>query len=562
MDEKEYEKLINTNKKLKNELNEKNKAFDAIVKETFNRANEVYNYCKDGIDNMALKLSSNFDELNKINKLNVDNYIKTHEEFVKEYSTIQNNRIEKLNNELNGINKELELKNELIENNLKNKIKLEKYISDLESRIVEYVNMDLKLQENDKLISEINELLNSKNSIISSNNLELKSLMEKCLEHEQNIKSMNMIMEVLTKDNENYKRLIAEEKNKSNQTFANNQEMVLTIEKKEYEIICLKNQITEYKNKLIVLENTINENKILIDDIYKRNEELTSQIINESTRYSQLSIEKSNLENDLVIIKKELDTKRNKLEKLELNFHDELKSIHNISNNELNKNKKEFENKIKDIEKETEEKILKSEKYYLASIEDYEKKIIAFKNRIDSSIEVESINRTEIRKYIDNEIKYKREIMDFEKSLAQIDESHKRELNNLRKNNDTRISIIIEEKDELEKKYKNIFNEKNDKIVELTKVLAMSKDTVTSLTNDREELIKKFNNKSADYNDLLNKFGSIMNNQKELSNERDRLRNELDELNKKFYTQSNQLSELIEKKSFMGRSNKNNSISK
>ena len=343
--------LIEQNELLKNEKEEINKEA-SNYKNKYNLIMKEQKKTKMLLEDISLKYNTNIsfqDELQK-QKIKISNLISENEELK---NKIEENQTIKLKENLSLLENNLKQKekenNELkgLLDNKKNDI--EKYLKDIKSLKEENLKLNFQISEEsekNKILSNKFESLNNNYNLLKEHNIKIENIEKKIME--ENLLHLEKIKN-LEESNENHIREINDIKTKKEE------------EKKIYNEQLKNNE-----------KNYVINNKALNEEINKNKKEL--EILNLEVGNLKIKLEqKSNENNNLISINKEINSKLNELEKDKINKNEEneklqleKEEIAKKLNTEINKinedyiniveknnnNIKELNNKIKDLIKE------------------------------------------------------------------------------------------------------------------------------------------------------------------------------------------------------------------
>ena len=412
---KELKNLLNDYKKEKKALNEEKNKLLNIEKEKLQKAlNE-----KEDLKIQYKSLQQNINAL-KNNKNTTDQKILN----IKAQTDKQIKELMEQNRNLN--NAKILLENE-------NKDKEDQLIA-LDIKIKE---MSMKYQKKlgelkNNYSSEKNSNMRSFNEKIKLKEEEIEKLRIKNKSLEENIKSLNDIIELNNK-----------QKQEKEELTQNMKKLLDQISTKDKEIFELKNEVTDLNNKLITERNERETQNMLKGrtekDLRNKNNELQNIINQKDNELSELRTKYDNLKYN----SKKLQPK--------IHFIADSDDENDFDNDKDNGNNEMLVNKIKDIQKtykEREEKILKEKNEEIKRLK-MRNKELAGENYTDGN------HNNEIKKYI-NEINRLKNI----NTNLEEDLGYYKELNNRYLDNDKRTTIFETENIKLQ----NLLQQRNDEI--------------------------------------------------------------------------------------------------
>ena len=463
-----------------------------------------------------------------------------------------NNNINDYNNEFK--NEALAYKNNLYKNQIKD---LEFQIDDLKSTITV---LEKTLDDSNKQIDELQGNKNNISNIESKNyinlNNELKkinnNLQQKIKLNDSKIENCNKENLMLKQENIKYKLKISE----------NNNELIKQkeyINKLENEIKEKKENIEEIKNKKNNIDNNekvnylkiIEENKkdILLKE--KNINELNEKINNQNKDYT-IKIKNLNEKNNILsqnLIDKEAEIK-NLINKNELQNNEILNLKNIINNNEKDSKIKEYENKINNNKQIIDnlndllnkEKNNNNEKNEL--INKYKNEINELNRKKDDNNNILNDNNILINNLKEEKMKLNDEIVQLKNKISVIEE----EKNDIQKNNE----LNNNDKNEEIEKIKNELDEKNKYINELRNKVINLESQYDKLKLKEDNIIIENESLSKELNIYKNKCDKL---QIDYNLNNYNLSKELNELNKKYNIineESKQINELkIEKEKML-----------
>ena len=442
----ELKNLVNDFKKEKKKLmEEKNTLISQYKEQIQNIKNE-----KEDIQIQLMTLQQNMDTLEN-NKSSVDQKVIN----IKNQTDKQ---IKELSQQIKNLNNiKFELENE-------NKIKDEK-IMNLERKNNE-ISMNYKKQLNEmdsNFSSEKNNVLYNHTNQLNQKEEEIQKLNVKIRSMEENIQSLNEIIEVMKRENR---------ENNGNSVTENMSKLLEQISEKDKKIFNLQKELNELNNKI----NTDMDNKNTQNMLSTINEKELKNNINE---LQKIINDKDNELNDLRIKYDTLKYESSKF-KTKMDYNGEEQFDEN--NNEI------FINQLKEIQKtykEREEKLINEKN------EEIRKLKLRNKDLFRESV-LENNNSIDITKYI-NEINRLKSI----NSSLEEDLNYYKELNSKFLDNEKKSTIYENENAQL----KNLLHQKNNEIDNmqrkekdlaqqnkfLEKQLVDTKDNLGNVLNDLAE---------------------------------------------------------------------------
>lgn len=541
---KDYDKLesiISTKEFLIQELNNDIK----IKNETIHRNNSTIANLKTQLQNMQNDISLKIDLIN-----NAKNIKQKDETNVFKTKTLQN-EIEKIK----GINIKLKSQCENYQNLLREK---EEKIRGIENKNKELV-IELRNSSDisDKNMVKIQNDIKKNSETIKSLEKEMK---QKDINYKEQISFLNgtiekdkKIIDELSKIKDKYEKQIQlytneiENKKKDNANDNTINILKLNISQYQHEIetkdYAIKNYIKEI-NELKLSNKELNEKlssyinkdkgrKSQVEIIEQLKKEIQSKdesinVLNGvikgkdqanyelNQKYMKLKKEKNSFEEQNALLVKEIEEKKNELEKANEAKTELCSKIEQLTLQEQNENGKisEVKNSYETLQlviKEKTDKINQLERSISKIKSEYEQKEEDYKKNIDLLISEKSIIENEYKKKIDeirednnnNENKYKKKIEEIENENVKVVKEKDNDIVNLKQNLE---KLIKENKDTL-------FN--ND---ELNKQIQENKTTI-------DELEKKLNNDKEKYEKEVNELTQNNNN---IIKERDKLIKERD----------------------------------
>ena len=443
-------------------------------------------------DEKILKINNEMNNLIKEKEL----LIKSNEKKEKEIISLKNHKTE----EFNGINKKYE---EILDkyNSLKKEQeeKEQNLLNEKNNLENKYQNLDKSLKEKNKEITN----LKSKFEEIERNLNEIKLLNEeyktKLINREESLKEyQNKIEEI---ENKHKKEIDILEKNNENhdKKINDNKNIILL---KEIEIDNLKNDNikmkTEIENKekeLLKANMELNKSNQYVDELKKSLDNLKIKINEKDNQFIEINQKNKNLENineqnNKLLIKYKEDLEKAKNEKIE--NEQNLKAISNINENEI----AQLNSQLSELKKNFDEKNKENEKLL---------KELEMKNsKLEENEKLFEKMKIEEQKYqnLQQKLKYNEEKL---------------------KNNQNLINNYKSQFDELKNNFKNSMKDKEDQINdiisnydnEIKKLKVESKNINSESENVKSELIKikQLNEQLASKNNQLNNIIQIKNNE-------------------------------------------------
>ena len=459
----ELKNLVNDFKKEKKKLmEEKNTLISQYKEQIQNIKNE-----KEDIQIQLMTLQQNMDTLEN-NKSSVDQKVIN----IKNQTDKQ---IKELSQQIKNLNNiKFELENE-------NKIKDEK-IMNLERKNNE-ISMNYKKQLNEmdsNFSSEKNNVLYNHTNQLNQKEEEIQKLNVKIRSMEENIQSLNEIIEVMKRENR---------ENNGNSVTENMSKLLEQISEKDKKIFNLQKELNELNNKI----NTDMDNKNTQNMLSTINEKELKNNINE---LQKIINDKDNELNDLRIKYDTLKYESSKF-KTKMDYNGEEQFDEN--NNEI------FINQLKEIQKtykEREEKLINEKN------EEIRKLKLRNKDLFRESV-LENNNSIDITKYI-NEINRLKSI----NSSLEEDLNYYKELNSKFLDNEKKSTIYENENAQL----KNLLHQKNNEIDNMQR---KEKD----LAQQNKFLEKQLVDTKDNLGNVLNDLAEAESNCAKLEEEKNKLKN-------------------------------------
>ena len=437
----ELKNLLNDFKKEKKALNEEKNKLLNIEREKLQKAlNEKeelqiqYNSLQQNIN--ILKNNKNTTEQKIMNiKAQTDKQIKELTEKVRNLSNIKM----RLENE----DKEKEEKIIILDR------KIKEMTINYQKKLAE-INNNFSYEKNNNM-RNYNEKLKLKEEEVVKLNIKIKSM-------EENIQSLNEIIEINDK-----------QKGEKEEMTENMKKLLDQISKKDKQIIELRNEVSDLNNKILTEINDRKTQNMLngrTEKDLKNNINELQNIINQK-------------DNELLELRTKYDNLKYNSNKLKPKIHFIEDSDDEYENNKDNGNNEMLLNQIKDIQKtykEREEKLLKEKN------EEIQK--LRMRNKdLERESYIDSKNNYDIKKYI-NEIKRLKTI----NTNLEEDLGYYKELNNKYVNNEKRTTVFETENIKLQ----NLLQQKNEEIDSMKikhKKLEEEKSTLeTQLVNSKGKL--------------------------------------------------------------------------
>ena len=459
----ELKNLVNDFKKEKKKLmEEKNTLISQYKEQIQNIKNE-----KEDIQIQLMTLQQNMDTLEN-NKSSVDQKVIN----IKNQTDKQ---IKELSQQIKNLNNiKFELENE-------NKLKDEK-IMNLELKNNE-ISMNYKKQLNEmdsNFSSEKNNVLYNHTNQLNQKEEEIQKLNVKIRSMEENIQSLNEIIEVMKRENR---------ENNGNSVTENMSKLLEQISEKDKKIFNLQKELNELNNKI----NTDMDNKNTQNMLSTINEKELKNNINE---LQKIINDKDNELNDLRIKYDTLKYESSKF-KTKMDYNGEEQFDEN--NNEI------FINQLKEIQKtykEREEKLINEKN------EEIRKLKLRNKDLFRESV-LENNNSIDITKYI-NEINRLKSI----NSSLEEDLNYYKELNSKFLDNEKKSTIYENENAQL----KNLLHQKNNEIDNMQR---KEKD----LAQQNKFLEKQLVDTKDNLGNVLNDLAEAESNCAKLEEEKNKLKN-------------------------------------
>ena len=442
----ELKNLVNDFKKEKKKLmEEKNTLISQYKEQIQNIKNE-----KEDIQIQLMTLQQNMDTLEN-NKSSVDQKVIN----IKNQTDKQIKELSQQIKNLNNIKFELENENKLKDEKIMNLERKNNEISMNYKKQLNEMDSNFSSEKNNVLYNHTNQL-NQKEEEIQKLNVKIRSM-------EENIQSLNEIIEVMKRENR---------ENNGNSVTENMSKLLEQISEKDKKIFNLQKELNELNNKI----NTDMDNKNTQNMLSTINEKELKNNINE---LQKIINDKDNELNDLRIKYDTLKYESSKF-KTKMDYNGEEQFDEN--NNEI------FINQLKEIQKtykEREEKLINEKN------EEIRKLKLRNKDLFRESV-LENNNSIDITKYI-NEINRLKSI----NSSLEEDLNYYKELNSKFLDNEKKSTIYENENAQL----KNLLHQKNNEIDNmqrkekdlaqqnkfLEKQLVDTKDNLGNVLNDLAE---------------------------------------------------------------------------
>ena len=459
----ELKNLVNDFKKEKKKLmEEKNTLISQYKEQIQNIKNE-----KEDIQIQLMTLQQNMDTLEN-NKSSVDQKVIN----IKNQTDKQIKELSQQIKNLNNIKFELENENKLKDEKIMNLERKNNEISMNYKKQLNEMDSNFSSEKNNVLYNHTNQL-NQKEEEIQKLNVKIRSM-------EENIQSLNEIIEVMKRENR---------ENNGNSVTENMSKLLEQISEKDKKIFNLQKELNELNNKI----NTDMDNKNTQNMLSTINEKELKNNINE---LQKIINDKDNELNDLRIKYDTLKYESSKF-KTKMDYNGEEQFDEN--NNEI------FINQLKEIQKtykEREEKLINEKN------EEIRKLKLRNKDLFRESV-LENNNSIDITKYI-NEINRLKSI----NSSLEEDLNYYKELNSKFLDNEKKSTIYENENAQL----KNLLHQKNNEIDNMQR---KEKD----LAQQNKFLEKQLVDTKDNLGNVLNDLAEAESNCAKLEEEKNKLKN-------------------------------------
>ena len=459
----ELKNLVNDFKKEKKKLmEEKNTLISQYKEQIQNIKNE-----KEDIQIQLMTLQQNMDTLEN-NKSSVDQKVIN----IKNQTDKQIKELSQQIKNLNNIKFELENENKLKDEKIMNLERKNNEISMNYKKQLNEMDSNFSSEKNNVLYNHTNQL-NQKEEEIQKLNVKIRSM-------EENIQSLNEIIEVMKRENR---------ENNGNSVTENMSKLLEQISEKDKKIFNLQKELNELNNKI----NTDMDNKNTQNMLSTINEKELKNNINE---LQKIINDKDNELNDLRIKYDTLKYESSKF-KTKMDYNGEEQFDEN--NNEI------FINQLKEIQKtykEREEKLINEKN------EEIRKLKLRNKDLFRESV-LENNNSIDITKYI-NEINRLKSI----NSSLEEDLNYYKELNSKFLDNEKKSTIYESENAHL----KNLLHQKNNEIDNMQR---KEKD----LAQQNKFLEKQLVDTKDNLGNVLNDLAEAESNCAKLEEEKNKLKN-------------------------------------
>ena len=459
----ELKNLVNDFKKEKKKLmEEKNTLISQYKEQIQNIKNE-----KEDIQIQLMTLQQNMDTLEN-NKSSVDQKVIN----IKNQTDKQIKELSQQIKNLNNIKFELENENKLKDEKIMNLERKNNEISMNYKKQLNEMDSNFSSEKNNVLYNHTNQL-NQKEEEIQKLNVKIRSM-------EENIQSLNEIIEVMKRENR---------ENNGNSVTENMSKLLEQISEKDKKIFNLQKELNELNNKI----NTDMDNKNTQNMLSTINEKELKNNINE---LQKIINDKDNELNDLRIKYDTLKYESSKF-KTKMDYNGEEQFDEN--NNEI------FINQLKEIQKtykEREEKLINEKN------EEIRKLKLRNKDLFRESV-LENNNSIDITKYI-NEINRLKSI----NSSLEEDLNYYKELNSKFLDNEKKSTIYESENAQL----KNLLHQKNNEIDNMQR---KEKD----LAQQNKFLEKQLVDTKDNLGNVLNDLAEAESNCAKLEEEKNKLKN-------------------------------------
>ena len=452
---KQMSTIISTNKKV----------------EENNIISKKYNYYSNQIDNSTISTENSRNNNNYNNKYrgNYRRYRSTeetsnnNEELIPNmksgniYNNTNNEKeIQKLNNELNNIRKEL---NDKVKN----------YEDIIKKNKGEERNYLLKIKEYETSIKQKEKEFQKKLDNLEKENKRIQTELDKEIKEGDELFNENKI---LKDQKEEYNERIKEFENKLKNIEKENKSKLINLESEKQKVI------SEMEINLIKKDKTINK-------LEKENSEIQNKLNNEIKENVQLFDENQVLKKKEGKYNETIKELENKIKNSENEFKKQLNKLEKERKENISQFETELDNKSNDLEKLTKEnkKFIEKEKNYLKKIKDYELKEKA--NQLENKELQNKINKSE--KDFNELKKINSEILnENDKLLTQI------------KNYEIKLKEKMDNDDKLAEKKRKEINEKvlflENKEIEIDRKLQEIELIKKELTIKRKQLDEEIKN--------------------------------------------------------------------
>ena len=459
----ELKNLVNDFKKEKKKLMEEK---DTLISQYKEQIQNIKNE-KEDIQIQLMTLQQNMDTLEN-NKSSVDQKVIN----IKNQTDKQIKELSQQIKNLNNIKFELENENKLKDEKIMNLERKNNEISMNYKKQLNEMDSNFSSEKNNVLYNHTNQL-NQKEEEIQKLNVKIRSM-------EENIQSLNEIIEVMKRENR---------ENNGNSVTENMSKLLEQISEKDKKIFNLQKELNELNNKI----NTDMDNKNTQNMLSTINEKELKNNINE---LQKIINDKDNELNDLRIKYDTLKYESSKF-KTKMDYNGEEQFDEN--NNEI------FINQLKEIQKtykEREEKLINEKN------EEIRKLKLRNKDLFRESV-LENNNSIDITKYI-NEINRLKSI----NSSLEEDLNYYKELNSKFLDNEKKSTIYENENAQL----KNLLHQKNNEIDNMQR---KEKD----LAQQNKFLEKQLVDTKDNLGNVLNDLAEAESNCAKLEEEKNKLKN-------------------------------------
>ena len=459
----ELKNLVNDFKKEKKKLMEEK---DTLISQYKEQIQNIKNE-KEDIQIQLMTLQQNMDTLEN-NKSSVDQKVIN----IKNQTDKQIKELSQQIKNLNNIKFELENENKLKDEKIMNLERKNNEISMNYKKQLNEMDSNFSSEKNNVLYNHTNQL-NQKEEEIQKLNVKIRSM-------EENIQSLNEIIEVMKRENR---------ENNGNSVTENMSKLLEQISEKDKKIFNLQKELNELNNKI----NTDMDNKNTQNMLSTINEKELKNNINE---LQKIINDKDNELNDLRIKYDTLKYESSKFKtKMDYNGEEQFDE----DNNEI------FINQLKEIQKtykEREEKLINEKN------EEIRKLKLRNKDLFRESV-LENNNSIDITKYI-NEINRLKSI----NSSLEEDLNYYKELNSKFLDNEKKSTIYENENAQL----KNLLHQKNNEIDNMQR---KEKD----LAQQNKFLEKQLVDTKDNLGNVLNDLAEAESNCAKLEEEKNKLKN-------------------------------------
>ena len=464
-----------------------------------NITSKKYNYYSNQIDNSTISTENSRNNNNNYNNKYRGNYRRyrsteetsnNNEELIPNmksgniYNNTNNEKeIQKLNNELNNIRKEL---NDKVKN----------YEDIIKKNKGEERNYLLKIKEYETSIKQKEKEFQKKLDNLEKENKRIQTELDKKIKEGYELFDENKI---LKNQKEEYNEKIKELENKLKNNEKENKNKLINLEREKQKVIS-------------EMEINLNKKDKTINKLEKENSEIQIKLNNEIKEKVQLYDENQILKKNEGEYNETIKDLENKIKNSEKEFKKQLDKLEKENNENISQFESELDNKSNDLEKLTKEnkKLIEKEKNYLKKINDYELK--------------EKTNQSE-KKELQNKIyKSEKDLNELKKINSEISNENDKLLSQI-KNYEIKLKEKKDNNDKLAEIKRKEINEKvlflENKEIEIDKKLQEIEIIKKELTIKRKQLDeeiknnnknqKQFNNFNGNNNNFNNNINSNNN---------------------------------------------------